>query len=146
MTTWAIRTEQERQSVLKAVENRAMPFTVQITKGVPCSLEQKKLQHKWHKEAEEQGDQTAEEYRGYCKLHFGVAIMKYESPEWAELYDRIIKPLPYEDKLKMMMEPMDFPVTRCMSSKGKHEFLNKMHDYYISQGFIITEPEDRGRE
>jgi hypothetical protein len=72
--------------------------------------------------------------------------MKYESPEWAELYDRIIKPLPYEDKLKMMMVPMDFPVTRCMSSKGKHEYLNQMHDYYIGLGFIITEPDERGRE
>ena len=41
-------------------------------------------------ELADQGDMTAEEYRGYCKLHFGVAIAK-ENDDWAEAYDRLIK-------------------------------------------------------
>ena len=140
MTTLAIRSEHDRQRVVVAVGNRKLPFTTQITDGVQRSSKQNSLQRKWLSEAQEQGDQTAEEYRGYCKLHIGVAIMKSESPEWTEKYDRLIRPLPYEQKLEMMMEPMDFPVTRCMSTKGKTKYLDQMYLYFTGLGFLLTEP------
>ena len=138
-----IRNEQERQIFLNAATIRPLPYCAQMTKPKSIrSSKQNSLQRKWLGEAGEQGDQTAEEYRGYCKLHFGVAIMKYESPEWAQKYDEIIKPLDYELKMKMMMEPLDFPVTRCMSVKGKTQYLDQMKAYLESRGFILTQPEE----
>ena len=143
MTTWRIKTEGDREQVLKAVRNRALPCTVEITKGLPRSNEQNRLQRKWMKEAEEQGDQTAEEYRGYCKLHFGVPIMRQQSEVWKEKYDRIIKPLPYVQKLEMMMEPFDFPVTRAMSTASEKKYLDQVHLFFTSQGFKLTDPEGK---
>lgn len=146
MTTWAVRSEQDREQVIKIINGRDLPCTVSIKKGAPRSIDQNKLQRKWLLEAEQQGDCTAEEYRGYCKLHFGVAIMKFESPEWAEKYDRIIRPMPYEVKLEMMMEPFDFPVTRCMSTKGKKKYLDQMYDYFTGKGFVLTDPDNRSEQ
>lgn len=146
MTTWAVRSEQDREQVIKVIRGRDLPCTVNIVKGAPRSIDQNKLQRKWLLEAEQQGDCAAEEYRGYCKLHFGVAIMKFESPEWAEKYDRIIRPMPYEQKLEMMMEPFDFPVTRCLSTKGKKKYLDQMYDYFTGKGFVLTDPDNRSEK
>jgi len=137
----AIRTEQDRKLALEAITRRKLPFSCTLAAVSSLrSSEQNRLQRKWLSEAQEQGDQTAEEYRGYCKLHFGVAIMKYESPDWAEKYDAIIKPLDYPQKIMMMMEPLDFPVTRCMSTKGKTQYLDKMKSHLEDLGFLLTQP------
>lgn len=146
MTTWAMKTEFDRERVIKVIRGRELPSTVAITKGAPRSTAQNRLQRKLCLEAQEQGDQTADQYRAYCKLHFGVAIMKFESAEWADAYNRIIRPMAYEQKLEMMAEPMDFPVTRCMSTKGKKKYLDQMYDYFHGLGFVLTEPELRGME
>ena len=131
MTTWAIRSEQDRSNVIKIIGSRQMPCTVIINKGAPRSIEQNKLQRKWLLEAQEQGDQTAEEYRGYCKLHFGVPILRNENEEFRESYDKIIQPLLYPMKLEMMMVPLDFSVTRKMNTKQKSYVL------------LVREPENR---
>lgn len=146
MTTWAMRTEHDRETVIKVLRARDLPSTVEIIKGAPRSIEQNNLQRKWLVEAQLQGDQSAEEYRAYCKLHFGVAIMKFESPAWAQAYDRIIKPLDYSQKLEMMAEPMDFPVTRCMSTKGKTKYLEQMYEYLTAKGFALTDPDRQQQE
>lgn len=141
MTTRAIRNEQDRKDAIRLIENRKTPFTVTLSEGAPRSIEQNRLQRKWLLEAEEQGDMTAEEYRGYCKLHLGVPILRNENDLFREKYDRIIKPHSYEDKLAMMMEPLDFPVTRLMNTKQKTKYLDAMYQHFRSLGFILTEPE-----
>jgi hypothetical protein len=105
------------------------------------SVEQNRLQRLWLREAQEQGDQTAEEYRAYCKLHFGVPIMCRDSDEFAEVYGRLIRPRPYEEKLELMAVPMDLPVTRIMTVKQKEEYLSAMcRNFVIERGFRLTEP------
>ena len=146
MATWTIKTEADRDMAIRAVRSRELPCTVQITKGLPRSILQNKLQRKWLTEAEQQGDCTAEEYRAYCKLHYGVAIMKFESPEWAEKYDRIVKPMDYKTKLELMAEPFDFPVTRCLSTKGAKKYLDQMYDYFTGKGFTLTDPDNREQQ
>ena len=146
MTTRIIKTEQQRDMLITYIKGRKLPFSAAITDADMRTLKQNKLQRKWLNEAEEQGDQTAEEYRGWCKLHIGVAIMKAESEEWAEAYNRIIKPLPYETKLEMMMEPMDFPVTRCMTPKGKAKYLDGMYQHFTGLGFYLTDPNSEGMD
>lgn len=144
MTTLAIRTEHDRKRLIDAAGIRPLPFVAEMKAAASIRSEkQNKLQRKWLKESSEQGDNTPEQYRAYCKLHFGVAIMKFESEQWAEAYDRIIKPLTYEQKLEMMAEPMDFPVTRCMSPKGKAQYLDEMYKYFTGLGFVLTEPEQK---
>ena len=144
MTTWRCKTEQDRAMAVRAVQHRALPFTAELVKGIKRSNEQNRLSRLWCREAEEQGDMTAEEYRGHCKLNFGVPIMCSQSELFAEKYDRIIKPLPYEQKLELMQEPFDFPVTRLMNTANEKKYLDQMWRFFTDQGFRLTDPERRG--
>lgn len=105
--------------------------------------EQNRLQRLWLDQAEKQGDQTAEEYRGYCKLHFGIPLMRQQSDEFREKYDRIIRPLDYAQKIELMMEPFDFPVTRLMNTENKTKYLDQMYQFFVGQGFTLTNPKDK---
>lgn len=132
----------DRESELFEMYKKHRHLTVSVRPGIDRSTEQNRLQRMWLNEAEEQGDQTAEEYRGYCKLHFGVEIMKSQSEEFADTYDRIIRPLPYEKKLELMMLPLDLPVTRLMTRKNKTLYLDRMYQHFTGLGFTLTEPKN----
>lgn len=140
MTTWVIKNEQDRHALLAAVSKRTLPFTAVLKKGAPRSPEQNRLQRLWMLEAEEQGDMTAEEYRGYCKLHFGVPILRAEDDEFKTIYDQVIRPQPYEHKLAMMRVPIDLPVTSRMTTEQKTRYLDQVKQFFEGQGFNLTQP------
>lgn len=139
--TWIIKSEGDRALIRDAIAKRKLPFTVNIAQGKGRTHEQNKLQRLWVKEAAEQlGDETAEEKRAYCKLHFGVPILRAENEEFCEKYDRLIRPLPYEVKLEYMAAPLDFPVTRLMTTKQKKQYLDAVYQHFRSLGVVLTEP------
>lgn len=140
MSSWAIRTEQDREQIIKLINGREMPCTVNITKGAPRTIEQNKLQRKWMLEAQEQGDHTAEEYRAHCKAWFGVPILMAELEGFAEQWQKITGHLTYEEKIDLMKVPFDFPVTRLLSTKQKSTYLDKVYEYFVGLGFQLTEP------
>ena len=77
MTTRIIETEPGRAALISLIQARPLPMTVQVLKGRKRSLEQNATQYMWHDEAANQLlDNTADWYRGYCKLHFGVPILR----------------------------------------------------------------------
>ena len=140
MTLRSIHNEFEREAVIKLIAGRALPFTVEIVAGRKRSTEQNSLQRRWITEiAEQLGDRTAEEVRGECKLRFGVPILRAENEIFCEKYDRIIKPLPYETKLALMMEPLDFPVTRLMTVAQTTKYLDAISRFYSEQGVILSQ-------
>ena len=94
----------------------------------------------WMNELEDQGDMRAEEYRAYCKLHFGIPILRAENEAFCESYDRLIRHLDYEVKIEYMKAPLDFPVTRLMTTKQKTQYLDNIYNFYLSNGFILTVP------
>ncbi len=69
-----------------------------------------------------------------------MPILRAENDDFCEKYDRIIRPLPYEAKLEMMMEPLDFPITRIMSTKQKTDFLDGVAKYWSGLGYRLTDP------
>jgi hypothetical protein len=141
MTTRAVNNEGERKMLLRFLQERKLPFTVEISGGRRRSVEQNRLQRLWLKEvAEQAGDRTPEDVRGDAKLRFGVPILRAENEEFREKYDRIIKPLPYEQKIELMMEPIDFPVTRLMTAEQKTRFLDAFFRSYSEHGFVLTVP------
>ena len=141
MTLRAVHNETQRDLLLKFVRAHKLPFTVDITSGRRRSTEQNRLQRLWLNEiAEQLGDRTAEEIRGYCKLHHGVPILRNENEAFRLAYDQVIRPLPYEAKLKAMMVPLDMPVTRIMNVDQKTRFLNAVHQEFSEQGLMLTEP------
>jgi len=144
VTDRIIRNETDLLMAIKFIESRKMPFTISIRKGADRTVDQNRLQRMWLNEAAEQlGDQTAEELRGYCKLTIGVPIMRESSEDFRAKYDSIIKPHTYEEKLQMMMEPLDFPVTRLMKTSEKTRYLDAIWNHFTGQGLVLTEPEGK---
>lgn len=141
MTTRIVQTEQERKRLLTYLERQALPFTASIAKGKNRSLEQNRLGRLWLNEiAAQLGDRSAEEVRGFCKLTIGVPLLRAENEAFCERYDRILKPLGYEDKLALMMEPLDLPVTRIMTTKQKAKYLDEVFRTFSEQGIELTLP------
>ncbi len=143
MATHIVRSAEDMERVARLVGNLKPPLTITVTSGASRSLEQNKLQRLWCMEAAEQlGDRTAEEIRGFCKLHYGVPIMREGHDDFRDTYDRLIKPLPYETKLAYMMEPLDFPITRLMTVGEKSQYLDAMHKGLSELGVKLTEPSE----
>lgn len=139
-----IQTDYDRLMLVRLIEAKKAPFTISITDGKHRTNDQNKLQRKWITEISEQrGDTTPEEVRGECKLTFGVPILRAENEAFRVEYDKVIKPLPYEFKLKLMMEPFDFGVTRIMTTKQKTDYLDRVFQHFSEQGIILTIPEDK---
>lgn len=115
------------------------PVDVQIKKAKKDrTLQQNRMMWQWWRDAEEQGDMKSWEYRAHCKLHFGVRILQRDSPEYREKYQRIIRPMAYEQKLELMVEPFDFPVTSAMTVKQHSEFLDKTAQHLRELGINLT--------
>lgn len=143
-TSRIIQTPEDLESLTALLSNRAMPFTVAIKDGKHRTNNQNRLQHMWMAEASDQlKDQTAEDYRGYCKAHFGLPILIHENAEFAAAYETDIRPLSYELKLRLMKAPFDFGVTRLMTTKQKKAYLDAVHTFLTSRGVLLTEPEER---
>jgi hypothetical protein len=141
MTSYVVDSEMDRRLLIQAMSKRPTPFTVDITKGRRRSIEQNRLQRLWLNEiAEQLGDRTPEEVRGECKLTLGVPILRAENETFREKYDAIVRPLPYAAKLAIMMEPLDMPVTRLMSTDQKTRYLDAIVRHYGEQGVILTQP------
>ena len=139
MTSRAIRTEGDIEALRVFLRGRKLPVTVEIVAGVKRSNPQNKLGHKWYGEiAAQLGDQTALDVKKYCKLHFGVPIMRAASEIFRDEYDRVLRRLPYETKLALMAF---YPVTSIMTTKQETEYLEAIRDEFIGKGFRLTDPE-----
>lgn len=143
----SIQSDYDRDMAAKLVANRPYPFTLTITDGKHRSTAQNRLQHMWMKEISEQkGDITAAEARAYCKLTIGVPILREQNEAFRLRYDEILKPLSYEQKLAIMSEPLNLPVTSLMSTKQLTEYLEGIIRHFGQQGIVLTMPDDMREE
>lgn len=146
MPSRSIVTEADRALLILWLKALPLPFTVDVAKGRRRSPQQNRLQRQWMNEISEQmGDRTPEEARAYCKLHFGVPILRAENTAFCERYDAVVKPLPYESKLAIMAEPLDLPVTRLFTTEQKTRYLDAIYKHFSEQGIVLTQPEEHGR-
>lgn len=145
MSSRLIDNEYERKMLIKRIEGQALPFTAEIVAGRRRTVEQNKLQRKWMTEIAEQCGESAEYWRGYCKLTIGVPILRAENDEFRAKYDEHVKPLGYEQKLAFMCEPLDFPITRLMTTAQKTAYLDAVFRHFSGQGVVLTVPEDMKR-
>lgn len=138
-----IETEYDRKQFIRFLEGRKLPLTVSMMDGKHRTNDQNRLQRLWVNEiAEQLGDRTPEEVRGYCKLAFGVPLLRAENEVFRISYDKIVKPLAYEQKLALMMEPFDFGVTRIMTTRQKTAYLDGIYRHFTEQGVVLTNPGD----
>jgi len=135
------RTHAQLMLVARAlIQIKELPITVAWKEGIHRSTDQNALAWKWAEEISiQKGDMTAQEVHSHNKLHHGVAIRK-EDEDFRAVYDRVIRPLSYEDKLAIMAPPIDFPVTRDMGIRQMTRFLDAVRAEWVAQGVVLTLP------
>jgi len=141
MPTKIIREPIHVEALANMLRGRKLPITVTWTQGAPRSTAQNSLAQRWFTDiATQLGDQTHEDVRAECKLRFGVPILRAENEAFRISYDRVIKALPYEQKLEAI-KAFDMPVTRLMSVKQMTAFMDEMQKHWTAQGVRLTDPE-----
>lgn len=119
--------------------NLKLPFTVEWVQGRDRTRDQNALQFLWAGEAANQlGDRTAEEVRHDWKLRHGVPILREDSAAFREVYDRAIKPLPYELKVAAMAF---IPVTSKMKVRQMVRYLDTVQRECLTNGIRLTDPD-----
>ena len=134
-----VATEFDRAGLIQFIQNMKLPATFEWQQGRDRSLDQNRLQFLWAREAAEQrGDMTADEVRREWKLRHGVPILREESAEFRETYDRAVKPLPYDQKLAAMHI---IDVTSLMKVPQMVRYLDTIQRECAEQGIRLTDPD-----
>lgn len=106
------------------------------------SNKQNGLSHIWYEQvSSELGEHTPAQAKCFCKLHYGVPIMRRDDEDFKQLYDATIKPMPYETKLKAIGL---IPVTSLMNVSQLSEYLTEMKEAYAGR-VDLQFPDDGGR-
>lgn len=134
-----ISDEYELADLVRLLGNLKLPITVEWVQGRDRTRDQNALQWLWATEAAQQlGDRTAEEVQRDWKLRHGVPILREDSAEFRSTYDRLIKPLPYEQKVEAMAF---IDVTSIMKVRQMVRFLDAVERECAEQGIRLTDPD-----
>ena len=100
MPTKILRDPDHVDALAAMLRFRKLPITVTWTQGAPRTTAQNRLAQRWFTDiARQLGDQTHEDVRAECKMLFGVPILRAENEAFRLSYDRVLRALPYEQKL-----------------------------------------------
>ena len=143
MATRIVETEFERRQLVKFIEGHKLPMTARVEAIGSRTARQNRLNRQWMLDIASQLDGWDAEYaRGYSKLHFGIPILRAENEDFCREYDALVRPLPYEHKIKLMMVPFDFGVTRLMTVRQQTKYLDAVHRHFSEEGVALTDPGD----
>lgn len=90
----------------------------------------------WYEQlARELPEEDVQGWRRFCKLHFGVGILRAHDTEFRELYDKCIKStLSYEEKLQAMDV---LPITSRMNTEQLNMYLEAMQEHFLKRGISL---------
>ena len=108
--------------------------------GKDRSLDQNAISHCWYEQlARENKEYDALGWKAFCKLHYGIPILKYGDVEFKAFYDASLNLLTYEQKL----EAMKFvPVTSLMTKEMLSKYLEAMKSHFNDVGIRLEFPEN----
>ena len=118
---------------------------VSLRPGKDRTLDQNALWFAFYKRIAEMtqiGD--AADARRYCKLHIGVQILLNEDEEFQQAWYRVMRHLPYEEKLAMMGEcklfgPDGFPVTSLFNRAQGVAYTDRILTEFTAQGVFFDD-------
>jgi hypothetical protein len=112
---------------------------VTIKTGRDRTIDQNAISHVWYEQvAKELREDDALGVKRFCKLHFGVPILRANDADFRDFYDAGLKGLTYEQKIKAM----DYlPVTSLMTTAQLSAYCVEMQDHYRKFGVILEFPE-----
>jgi len=84
------------------------------------------------------------EARKYCKLHIGVQILLNEDAGFQAEWYRVMRHLPYEEKLDMMggchlFGPDGFPVTSLFNRAQGIQYTDRIVAHFIRHGVVFSD-------
>lgn len=85
-----------------------------------------------------------EDARRYCKLHFGVPIMRTGDADFRDGWNRMFLHLEYEQKLELMgpcavFGPDGFPVTRLFDRAQGIEYTERIVSEFSGRGVVFSD-------
>lgn len=118
---------------------------VSLRPGKDRTLDQNALWFAFYKRIAEMtqiGD--AADARRYCKLHIGVQILLNEDEEFQQAWYRVMRHLPYEEKLAMMGEcklfgPDGFPVTSLFNRAQGVAYTDRILAEFTGKGVFFDD-------
>ena len=114
---------------------------VSVKEGKGRSVEQNAVMHGWFGQvARELREDDTRGVKRFCKLHFGVPILRAEDDDFRAAYDRVIRPLEYGDKLVAMDI---LPVTSVMTTIQLDRCMTDIQDHYRPRGVALVYPKER---
>ncbi|MEG0861833.1 MAG: hypothetical protein RSG79_19735 [Pseudomonas sp.] len=116
---------------------------VSLRPGKDRTLDQNALWFAFYKRIAEMtqiGDSA--DARRYCKLHFGVQILLNDDPEFQQAWYRVMRHLPYEEKLAMMGDcklfgPDGFPVTSLFNRAQGIAYTDRIVAEFSAKGVVF---------
>lgn len=127
--------------VLRDEWNSHKFLEIDFRAGVDRSLDQNSISHVWYAQISRQlREDDSLGWKCFCKLHFGVPILRTEDTDFRAFYDGAIKGLSYEQKL----EAMKFiPVTSDMTKVQLSKYLEAMQKHFAERGVFLEFPVPR---
>lgn len=142
MTTRTVKNADDLALLKVDLDGRKRPFTVDVTDGRDRTSEQNKLSHKWYAEIAEQTGEDVQDVRARCKLEIGVPILREASEKFRKVYDKVVRPLDYADKLEFVRDS-DMQVTRLMNVGQMSTYMDLVFKKHATFGIVLTIPPDR---
>lgn len=143
--TRIVKTEEDRERLVKYINFRGLPFTAAIADGVKRTNPQNNTIHLWFAQiAQHLGDQSIAEVKADCNLTYGKDIMMRD-PEWASVFGYLFESLSRPAKLKAI-RVLDVPFTRKMKVPELREYMDQMMKDYREMGIFLVDPSLKGYE
>lgn len=143
MSSYIVNSAPSLQSLLGELRdlwNQHKFLRVTVKAGKDRSLDQNAISHVWYEQlARELREDDALGWKCFCKLNFGVPILRAEDEEFRTFYDAAIRQsLAYEEKL----EAMKFlDVTSLMTKPQFSKYLEAVCDHFAKRGVRLEFPE-----
>lgn len=126
---------QRAQKRLAAEWEKHKYLRVTLACGYDRSAEQNRLSHVWYQQVGRETGDSPDAVHRYCKLTFGVPLLRLESAEFASTAEFLIDPLPYMQQLEAMTY---LPVTRLLTVDGMTAYLTNMQRHFGAQGIALA--------
>lgn len=127
---------------LRAMFKQHKFVRVKLTTGKARSLDQNGISHVWYEQiARELREDTALGVKCFCKLNYGIPILRAEDEAFRDKYDALVKGrFSYEEKIALMAW---FPVTSLMSKDQLSQYLTAMQAGYAGRVMLEFPPDER---
>lgn len=136
LTISAITPHAEINAWLRTKMQPNLKYTLTIKRATKKrTLDQNGQLRVWYEQmAKELPEDNLQGWERYCKLHHGIPILRADDDQFRQFYDKALKGLDYEFKLKAM----DYtPVTRLMITEQFNRYFESLQDDFLKRGVSL---------